>query len=336
MNRSETEYDHHNAIPLGDGFYVLFTDPPTGHLCLGSDAPHGGPTKLSRKVRFEPPSEAITSEQPRPATLYAAGRDLSYGVRIIAVYGHHLVFYSVPEDMLADINRINGHLIGETEQDPDHWSHWLEHTFVPLPIRLPGHIIGQMSDIVDIAIQGGREPVIWAFGSNGLARTFKVGRAPYIERHLIDRNGSVVDLVDEQGDWEMPDVPSDLRSYPSGKGKSISVPGAFRDSDNDVDMTDEPSEASSDPWHLETANRTRVDSELTTDDRRHEWLRDVPTPLDGAAEPVSALFGVIQASKTETHEVSVRLRRLKDTEGKPGWSTYAVRTTTVAGYWSTE
>lgn len=334
MNRTEIDYDHHNAIPLSDGFHVLFTDPPTGNLCLGSDAPHGGPTKLLRKIRFEPPSEVYSSEQPKPATLYAAGRDLTYGVRIVAIHGPYLVYYSVPEDMLADINRINGHLIGETEPNPDHWSHWVEHTFVPLPIRLEGHTISQMSNVVDIAIQGGREPIIWAFCSEGLARTFKVGPAPYVERHAIDCHGSVVDVLDEQGDRTMHDAPSEPPSS-SGKGKdkTTSVPGAFRDSDNDIEMIDEPSEALADPWLIEPTERTRFADELTTDDRGREWLNNVPTPLDDMSEPMEA-SALADRVTMETCEVPLYARH-QGVEGGKGWKAHIVRAPVVAGYWNT-
>lgn len=38
--------DHYRAVPLSDGYHVLFTDPASSKLFLGSDAPLGGPTKL--------------------------------------------------------------------------------------------------------------------------------------------------------------------------------------------------------------------------------------------------------------------------------------------------
>lgn len=33
--------DHFQAVPLSDGYHILFMDPETGRLCLGSDAPLG-------------------------------------------------------------------------------------------------------------------------------------------------------------------------------------------------------------------------------------------------------------------------------------------------------
>lgn len=69
--------DHYRAIPLSDGYHILFTDPSTGLLCLGSDAPVGGPTKLLRKIWFLGPRGESTP------IAYSAGADLSCGVRIV-------------------------------------------------------------------------------------------------------------------------------------------------------------------------------------------------------------------------------------------------------------
>lgn len=66
-----------NASPS----HILFTDPSTGLLCLGSDAPVGGPTKLIRKVWFQGPHSQ------GDAVAYASGSDLSLGVRVVAAFG---------------------------------------------------------------------------------------------------------------------------------------------------------------------------------------------------------------------------------------------------------
>lgn len=51
-------------------------------LCLGSDAPIGGLTKLLRKLWFTGPQE-----HGGPVT-YTGGSDLRWGVRVVAAYGH--------------------------------------------------------------------------------------------------------------------------------------------------------------------------------------------------------------------------------------------------------
>ncbi|KAK5011150.1 hypothetical protein LTR28_005304 [Elasticomyces elasticus] len=106
------EIDHCRAVPLSDGYHLLFTDPATNLLCLGSDAPLGGPNKLLRKMMLIPPSqcklgtlcddtdegELELANVPTPS-LYKAGADLSPGVRIVVGYGEHIVLYSVPPDI---------------------------------------------------------------------------------------------------------------------------------------------------------------------------------------------------------------------------------------------
>ncbi|KAI5463693.1 hypothetical protein BGZ63DRAFT_442353 [Mariannaea sp. PMI_226] len=74
--------DHYRAVPLSDGYHILFTDPRTGNLCLGTDAPIGSLNRLIRKVWFLPPSAASS---PSPL-LYAAGADTRNGVRIAATF----------------------------------------------------------------------------------------------------------------------------------------------------------------------------------------------------------------------------------------------------------
>ncbi|PFH63422.1 hypothetical protein XA68_10012 [Ophiocordyceps unilateralis] len=102
--------DHYRAVPLSDGYHILFTDPRTGNLCLGTDAPVGSLTRLLRKVWFRPPPEAIS---PAPI-VYTAGADLRHGVRVVAVFAtaavtdqpdsQMIVFYSLPPDVFHDMS----------------------------------------------------------------------------------------------------------------------------------------------------------------------------------------------------------------------------------------
>ena len=91
--------DHYRAIPLSDGYHILFTDPTTGLLCLGSDAPVGGPTKLLRKIWFQGP------EGGGSPVAYTGGSDLKFGVRVVAAFGNgaeqKVWFFSVPGDVFA-------------------------------------------------------------------------------------------------------------------------------------------------------------------------------------------------------------------------------------------
>lgn len=98
--------DHYLAVPLSDGVNVLFTCPATGLLCLGSDAPLGGPTKLMRKVCMVPPASDVP-ERAAALTCYRAGADLRWGVRIAAAYDDgRVILYSIPADCFERIQYI--------------------------------------------------------------------------------------------------------------------------------------------------------------------------------------------------------------------------------------
>lgn len=126
---SASSADHYRALPLSDGYHILFTDPRTGNLCLGTDAPVGSLTRLLRKVWFRPPACASS---PLPV-LYTAGADTRHGVRVAATFSVNdsmrtgtvtevrdmvegmpgsenggkqiVVFYTVPPDMFHDISQ---------------------------------------------------------------------------------------------------------------------------------------------------------------------------------------------------------------------------------------
>lgn len=105
--------DHYRAVPMSDGAHMLFTDPATGLLCLGSDAPLGGPTKLMRKVCMIPPE----SEEPEGASTlicYQVGHDLRWGVRVVAAYDDgRIILYNIPADCFQRIKHIRS--------SPDVW-----------------------------------------------------------------------------------------------------------------------------------------------------------------------------------------------------------------------
>lgn len=98
--------DHYLAVPLSDGVNVLFTCPATGLLCLGSDAPLGGPTKLMRKVCMVPPASDVP-ERASAVVCYRAGSDLRWGVRIAAAYADgRVILYNIPADCFERIRYI--------------------------------------------------------------------------------------------------------------------------------------------------------------------------------------------------------------------------------------
>jgi hypothetical protein len=139
--------DHYCAVPLSDGAHLLFTDPETGLLCLGSDAPLGGPTKLLRKVVCLPPdAENIRSESeenersektPSRTWLmcYAAGQDLRWGLKIAAAYSDgRIMLYCISSDAFEKLRR--------TRAGIDVWDERVG-------------LIGQSDLLMDVFMQGG-------------------------------------------------------------------------------------------------------------------------------------------------------------------------------------
>ncbi|KAF5000601.1 hypothetical protein FGRMN_1633 [Fusarium graminum] len=74
--------DHYRAVPLDDGHHVLYTDPRTGTLSLGSEAPTGSPSRFTCHARLRPPTD-ISSSLP---VLYTAASDRMNGVCVMATF----------------------------------------------------------------------------------------------------------------------------------------------------------------------------------------------------------------------------------------------------------
>jgi hypothetical protein len=194
---------------LSDGHHVLFIDRSTDQLTLGCDAPLGGPTKLLRKVVFNPPEEKVV---PR---VYTAAADVSSVARIVAVYGDTVMLYSIPPDVLNPSRReqaaeswdmYNTPPFSPLSRHQDHWLDWWdEPTAFDLtnrldsanescmwPISLSGTQVGKLSSICELAIQTHPDILIWAFTYTSQCRTWRLHN--YIDpivrsKQYIDSNG---------------------------------------------------------------------------------------------------------------------------------------------------
>ncbi|KAJ5484408.1 hypothetical protein N7453_012362 [Penicillium expansum] len=120
-----THCHHYRAVPINDGFQIMFIEPRTNLLCIGTDAPIGGPTSLTRafvcipppfsnaqdgQIKTPPPSPSPSNTTPPPAdlpvpTTFTAGSDLRWGLRVVAAYGDRLVLYSIPLDVFNVIRK---------------------------------------------------------------------------------------------------------------------------------------------------------------------------------------------------------------------------------------
>lgn len=230
--------DHYRALPLSDGYHILFTDPETGLLCLGSDAPIGGPTKLLRKIWFAGPQD-----QGSPVA-YTGGIDLRQGVRVIAAYGRgveqNIWLFSVPPDVFTEsqaenegINLPFSGISSGTYCGNRDWVKWwcnvnLQDLTEPTygaphaitvrqdrlwPVQVRGQEVGKCHGVVDLAIAPGPEMTIWAFGKDGLAKTWQIDDGNLdLTTHtkiLIMRDGTIRE-IDGAGDTQMIDSPSPI------------------------------------------------------------------------------------------------------------------------------
>jgi hypothetical protein len=151
--------DHYRAVPLSDG-HILFTDPESGHLHLGSDQP-GGPTKLQREIVFPPP---IGHPAGKAADCYVAGHDLRWGVRIVVAYGRTIMLYNLPPD---EFQRARPTTPGFQVAQSDLAMDVAVEDGMRLPRRLEGvpiHFVGEGGMVQDIAVDtqlGGLK--VWLF-----------------------------------------------------------------------------------------------------------------------------------------------------------------------------
>ncbi|KAG0157183.1 hypothetical protein PDIDSM_4368 [Penicillium digitatum] len=119
-----THCHHYRAVPINDGFHIMFIEPRTNLLCIGTDAPIGGPANLTRAfvcipppfsnqdghIKTPPPSPSPSNTTPPPTdlpvpTTFTAGSDLRWGLRIVAAYDDRLVLYSIPSDVFNVIRK---------------------------------------------------------------------------------------------------------------------------------------------------------------------------------------------------------------------------------------
>lgn len=200
-----THCHHYRAMPVNDGLHILFIEPVTGYLCIGSDAPIGGPTNLTRAMICIPPSDhGLDSTEDRIPTIFAVGSDLSRGLRIVAAYQDRIVLYTVPVDVYNVLRRerqLQGdNVMGDSDLARDwfldnernskrrgslaqnqngDWEFLLRVSYRPTamlwPLKIYGKEIGRMDRVVEFSVQTSDGGVrVWAFGASGEARIFDI------------------------------------------------------------------------------------------------------------------------------------------------------------------
>lgn len=241
-----THCHHYRAVPINDGYHIIFVEPRTGFLCIGSDAPVGGPTSLTRAFICVPPFARQThpdSNDARSPTVFAVGSDLNWGLRVVAAYGDRLVLYSVPLDVFNVIRkereRQSDGVMGDSDLahnwfvDPERcrkrreslvqnqngdWEFLLSVRYRPTammwPFKIYGKEIGRVENVVELALQssnGGAR--VWAFGANGQSTVFDIDTFMPSPRNT--QNASQCNPITIASDGSLQSTAPDTKSEPS-------------------------------------------------------------------------------------------------------------------------
>lgn len=214
-----THCHHYRAVPINDGMHIMFIEPRTGLLCIGSDAPIGGPTSLTRALLCVPPFMRDSTDNTKAGlapTVFAAGSDLSWGLRVVAAYGDRIVLYSVPLDVFNVVRkeheRQGDGVMGDSDLARDFfldgeraskrresfvpnqngdWEFLLSVSYRPTammwPFKIYGKDIGTMDNVVELALQSSLGGVrVWAFGACGATKVFDVDTFSSPDRRPAD------------------------------------------------------------------------------------------------------------------------------------------------------
>ena len=200
--------DHYSAVPLSDGYHVIFTDSVTGRLCIGSDTTSGGSTKLSRKFIMMGPESPEVGEEGIAPSFYAVGGELRWGVRVVAGFGERIWLFCVPSDVFCEDDASLGERLWmdymDVKDDPS------GSTGSAWSLKLKGIEIGTVKDLVDLSVDSFPGSfVVWAFAGDGAAYTWEIdgGWEKRVRKRAVLRNGAVSDVEDADGDYIMLDAP---------------------------------------------------------------------------------------------------------------------------------
>lgn len=158
-------------------------------------------------------------------------------MRVVATYDNHdgtqsIWLFSIPIDVLIDSldSSLNGNIANWQEKNEE-WRKWWDYgghedkrhqkiyklsqagkatAWRPWPLQVSGQLIDTYEDVADITIDSGPSMTIWAVGSNGIAKAWRLVSDTVPDQHVVQRrvvakDGSVR-LVDVDGDVEMVDV----------------------------------------------------------------------------------------------------------------------------------
>ena len=226
--------DHYRAIPLSDGIHILFTDPDSGCLCLGINAgDHGmGGTKLVKRVILLGPNDEIegecdeglgkeTSKHVLLPSVYAAGKDLKWGVRVAVAFGDRVWLFCVPPDLLLsdDEDRPRGKNREKKAWEATYPLWHVDDRNVLLDQKNPFIIRGiefarVEAGVVDLAVDSRFGSVgVWVVGGDKMVWAWNIvdGYDREVSCRNVNVDGSIALLKDGDGDVMMREAPSSLR-----------------------------------------------------------------------------------------------------------------------------
>lgn len=230
--------DHFKAVPISDGWHILFTDMETNQLCLGRDPlPGQGTSKLLRDFMFVGPGASVP-------TVYCTGSELGWGVRVAAGYGDQLWLFVIPPDIFFSEDQND-----KANSAPDAGVH---HNASPIEIK--GAQIGIIPNLTSLAVDSSEgDLTIWAFSAGDTAYVFQLAGSDLasVLKRAICRDGTMSILSDADGDVPM-QYPSPVRpatvDYFNGTGSAPSSPSShingkqpderIVDADGDTSMLD--------------------------------------------------------------------------------------------------
>ena len=195
--RSRNAPDHYRAVPLSDGYYVLFTQPKGGELCLGREGlPGAGWRQLMSRFVFAGPKDS--ADQNIAPHIYAVAAEIRWGVRIAVAFEDRLWLFVIPPDVFSETKSAYEKV--EAHEMQVHES---------APVRIEGVQIATMADIISLALDASAgDLTIWAFTSNGKASVFQLagsGSKAVTQRATLS-NGIIELVRDADGDTVMQDA----------------------------------------------------------------------------------------------------------------------------------
>ncbi|KAL8694170.1 MAG: hypothetical protein Q9218_001113 [Villophora microphyllina] len=182
------------AVPLKDGKHVLYTDPSHGDLYLGTGLHHAfGTPKPTKRFLLKGP-EHHSEDRTLWPRCYKVGKELKWGVRIVAGFGEAIWLFSIPPDWLVDGRQIEGSLQGGVQKRDDG------------VIVVHGVQIASIPGLVELGVDASNgDLTIHTFSDCAPAQVYQIGRYPRrdVRERYIAPDGTVLDRQVDGGDSSM-------------------------------------------------------------------------------------------------------------------------------------